>query len=62
MKNEQNRKIEFFIGGTRKDLGDASQRLIDKIFELKHIASGMELWASGTEPLLTDISKHLEKS
>jgi len=45
MNDELKRKLEFFVGGTRRDLGDASKKLIDTIFKAKHIASGMELWA-----------------
>lgn len=54
-----NRKLEFFIGGTRRDLGVASRNLIDAVLEARHIPSGMELWSCGVEPLLTDIANHL---
>lgn len=61
MNGDSNRKLEFFIGATRRDLGNASKKLIDAVFEAKHIASGMELWSGGSDPLLTDIAKHLEQ-
>lgn len=61
MNGEQKIKLEFFIGGTRLDLGAASKKLIDTIFEAKHIASGMELWAGGIKPLKADIARHLEQ-
>lgn len=61
MNGELKRKLEFFIGGTRCDLGDANDKLIDTIFKAKHIASGMELWAGGINPLKADIIKHLEQ-
>lgn len=61
MNDELKRKLEFFIGGTRRDLSDATNKLIDSIVDAKHIASGMELWAGGYNPLLTDIAKHLEQ-
>jgi hypothetical protein len=61
MNNEQKVKLEFFIGGTRLDLSAASQKLVDTIFEAKHIASGMELWTGGIKPLKADIARHLEQ-
>jgi len=61
MISERKIKLEFFVGGTRRDLSDASQKLIDTIFKAKHIASGMELWAGGINPLKADITKHLEQ-
>jgi hypothetical protein len=61
MNTEQKRKLEFFVGGTRRDLGEANKKLIDTIFEAKHIASGMELWAGGVNPLMADIKKHLDQ-
>jgi hypothetical protein len=59
MDGDLNRKLEFFIGATRRDLGKASQKLIEAVIEAEHIPSGMELWAAGTDPLLTDIARHL---
>ena len=59
MNGELARKFEFFIGATRRDLGDATKKLIAAVFEAKHIASGMELWSGGIDPLLIDIAKHL---
>lgn len=61
MNGGLNRKFAFFIGATRRDLGDARKKLIETILEAKHIPSGMELWAAGSAPLLTDITKHLEQ-
>ena len=61
MNGDLNRKLEFFIGATRRDLGDASKKLIEAIFEAKHIPSGMELWSAGIDPLLTDIANHLKQ-
>lgn len=61
MKGELNRKFTFFIGATRQDLGDVRKKLIETVLEAKHIPSGMELWAAGSDPLLTDITKYLEQ-
>lgn len=56
-----NRKLEFFIGCTRRDLGKASKKLIDAVLEAKHIPSGMELFSAGIDPLLDDIARHLNQ-
>jgi len=61
MNGDSKRKLEFFIGATRRDLGKASKKLIDAVLEAKHIPSGMELWSAGTDPLLVDIANHLEQ-
>ena len=61
MTSESVRKLEFFIGGTRRDLQKATRKLIDSVLEAKHIPSGMELWSSGIEPLLDDIARHLDR-
>jgi hypothetical protein len=54
-------KLEIFIGATKRDLGDAREILINAVLESGHIPSGIELWASGADPLLYDIKKHLER-
>jgi hypothetical protein len=61
MNSNLNRKLEFFIGATRRDLGNASKKLIEAVLEAKHIPSGMELWSAGIDPLLTDIANHLKQ-
>ena len=61
MTEELNRKLEFFISATRRDLGMASKKLIESILDAKHIPSGMELWSAGIDPLLTDIANYLNK-
>lgn len=55
------RKLEFFIGATKKDLGNARLRIIEAVLEARHIPSGMELWAAGTQPLLTDIARRISR-
>jgi len=61
MNGDLNRKLEFFIGATRRDLGKASKKLIEAVLEAKHIPSGMELYSAGIDPLLADIANHLKQ-
>jgi hypothetical protein len=61
MSDQYERKLEIFIGATRRDLDKARNKIIESILEYGHIPSGMELWASGIDPLLKDIAKHLER-
>lgn len=61
MNGDSNRKLEFFIGATRRDLGEASEKLIEAVLEAKHIPSGMELWSAGFNPLLTVVANHLKQ-
>jgi hypothetical protein len=37
MNGDFNRKLEFFIGATRRDLGEASKKLIEAVLEAKPI-------------------------
>ena len=59
MKNAYVHKLEIFVGSTKKDLPQVRNEIIESILEAGHIPSGMELWASGAEPLITDIKSHL---
>lgn len=55
------RKLEIFVGATKRDLGPARQAVINAILEKGHISSGMELWAAGNRPPLEVIAKHLSR-
>lgn len=55
------RKLEIFVGATKKDLGHARQAVIDAILQCGHIPSGMELWAAGSRPPLDKIARHLKR-
>lgn len=59
--NDPDRKLEIFVGATKKDLAVARQAVINVILEKGHIPSGMELWASGTLPPLERIEQHLKR-
>ncbi len=59
MSSKQRRKLEFFIGGTRRDLKIATKTVIYNILLAGHIPSGMELWSSGVNPLTDSIKEHL---
>ena len=61
MKDHYDHKLEFFIGSTKHDLSAVREKLIIAVLEAKQVPSGMELWASGSEPLLTDIADHLQQ-
>jgi hypothetical protein len=61
MKEYSNVKLEFFIGGTRRDLGNASKKLIDAVLEAKHIPSGMELYPAGCQPIYRDIARYINQ-
>jgi hypothetical protein len=55
------RKLEIFVGATRRDLGPARAAVINAILETGHIPSGMELWAAGNSPPLDVIAEYLER-
>jgi hypothetical protein len=61
MTDYANIKLEFFIGGTRRDLGEASKKLIDAVLEAKHIPSGMELYPAGSQPIYQDIARYIKQ-
>lgn len=53
------RRLEVFIGATRKDLGKAREKVQEAILEAGHYPCGMELWNSDTVPTLETIRRHL---
>jgi hypothetical protein len=61
MTEQSNRKLEIFVGATRRDLGLARQAVLNAILEKGHIPSGMELWAAGNRPPLDVVRGHLER-
>lgn len=61
MNTPFSRKLEIFVGATRRDLGAARQAVINAILEKGHIPSGMELWAAGNRPPLEVIARYLER-
>jgi hypothetical protein len=60
MEPNTERRLEFFIGATKRDLSQARLAVIEAVLSARHMPSGMELWAAGTDPLLKDIAAHLE--
>jgi len=61
MNTQFTRKLEIFVGATRRDLGAARQAVINAILMKGHIPSGMELWAAGNQPPLEVIARYLER-
>lgn len=61
MSNHTDRKLEIFVGATKRDLGGARQAVINAILEKGHIPSGMELWAAGNRPPLDRIEQYLKR-
>lgn len=61
MNTQFTRKLEIFVGATRRDLGAARQAVINAILMKGHVPSGMELWAAGPKPPLEVIAQHLER-
>lgn len=55
------RRLEIFVGATRRDLGPARTAVINAILEKGHIPSGMELWAAGNRPPLDVIARYLKR-
>ncbi|MBL8849552.1 MAG: DUF4062 domain-containing protein, partial [Planctomycetaceae bacterium] len=61
MRNSTDRKLEIFIGATRRDLKDARVTIQQAVLEAGHIPSGMELWHSDTIPVIETIRRRLER-
>lgn len=61
MTDWSNRKLEIFIGSTRRDLEKARKKIMEAVWEAGHIPSGMELWTAGSAPVLDDIKKYLKR-
>lgn len=61
MKRSIKRRLEVFIGATRKDLEKARVRVQEAVLESGHFPSGMELWNSETTPVRETILRHLSQ-
>jgi Domain of unknown function (DUF4062) len=53
------RRLEVFIGATRRDLSKARQKVQEAVLEAGHFPCGMELWNSDTVPTRETIRRHL---
>src|SRR5581483_11443603 len=57
--NNSERKLEIFIGATKRDLDEERLKVLQAILEDGHIPSGMELWSSDIEPTRDTILNRL---
>lgn len=61
MNGLNDRRLEVFIGATRRDLKEARVKVQEGVLESGHFPSGMEIWNSETTPVLETIRRRLDR-